>query len=161
MNVAVTELELFSATVHAPVPEHAPAQPVKVDPLPGAAVRVTDVPVVKLALQVAPQLMPAGELLTVPVPVPALLTVSVCVAETELENVAVADRLLLTGTVQVPVPEQAPLQPAKVDPASATAVSVTEVPAVKLALQLVPQLMPDGELLTVPLPEPALTTARV
>jgi len=49
----------------------------KVEPAAGAAVRVTVVPLVKLAEQVAPQLMPAGALVTVPVPVPALETVSV------------------------------------------------------------------------------------
>jgi hypothetical protein len=40
-------------------------------------VRVTEVPLESVTLQVAPQLMPAGLLVTVPVPVPALATVRV------------------------------------------------------------------------------------
>ena len=38
-NVAVTDLAAFMVTVHAPVPVHAPLQPVKVEP--GAAVAVS------------------------------------------------------------------------------------------------------------------------
>jgi hypothetical protein len=40
------------------------------------------------------------------------------------------------------------------------AVNVTGVPLVKLALHTVGQLMPPGELLTVPLPAPARATVR-
>src|SRR2546425_1277814 len=54
-----------------------PLQPVKVEPTAGAAVSVTAVPLAKLAAQVAPQSMPAGELVTVPLPVPAGATVRV------------------------------------------------------------------------------------
>ena len=43
-------------------------------------------------------------------------------------NVAVTARACVIDTVQVPVPEQAPLQPAKLAPLPAAAVSVTEVP---------------------------------
>lgn len=42
-----------------------------------AAFSVTALPSVKLALQVAPQLMPAGLLVTVPLPAPIRLTLSV------------------------------------------------------------------------------------
>jgi hypothetical protein len=65
-------------TEQVPVPvQPAPLQPVKVEPVAGAAVKVIAVPLAKLAEQVAPQLMPAGALVTVPVPVPALVTVRV------------------------------------------------------------------------------------
>ena len=57
------------------MPEHAPDQPVKVEPVSAEAVSVTDVPELKLYEQMVPQLMPAGELLIVPLPVPALMTV--------------------------------------------------------------------------------------
>jgi hypothetical protein len=49
-------------------PEHAPDQLRKREPAFGVAVSVTVVPFVKVATQVGPQLMPAGELVTVPVP---------------------------------------------------------------------------------------------
>ena len=50
---------IVTAQVEA-VPLHAPPQPVKLEPLSGAAVKVTLEPDAKLAVQVAPQSMPAG-----------------------------------------------------------------------------------------------------
>jgi hypothetical protein len=66
-------------TTQEPVPVHAPLQPVKVEPADAVAVSVTDAPLVKPNEQVAPQLIPAGELVTVPLPVPALASVIVAV----------------------------------------------------------------------------------
>ena len=43
VNVAVTLLAVVIDTVHEPVPVQAPDQPVKVEPVDGDAVRVTDV----------------------------------------------------------------------------------------------------------------------
>ena len=40
----MTALAAFMVTWHVPVPEQAPLQPVKVDPVAAAAVRVTAVP---------------------------------------------------------------------------------------------------------------------
>jgi hypothetical protein len=70
-------------------------------------------------------------------------------------NVAVTEALPVNVTLQVPVPVQAPDQPANVEPAFGTAVSVTMVPLVKLALHVAPQLIPAGLLVTVPAPVPA------
>ncbi len=63
--------------------------------------------------------------------------------------------------VQVRVPLQAPLQPLKVEPVAAVAVRVTGVPLSKLELQVLPQLIPAGVLVTLPLPFPLLVTLRV
>jgi hypothetical protein len=63
-------------------------------------------------------------------------------------------------TVQAPVPVQAPLQPAKTEPGEALWDRVTTVPCVKLAVQVPPQPMPAGLLVTVPVPLPAFATLR-
>jgi hypothetical protein len=70
--------------------------------------------------------MPPSLEVTVPLPVPPLLTVR---ANRCTVNVAVTDRAPLIVTVQV-VPETPshPLQPSKVDPPLALAVSVTTIP---------------------------------
>src|SRR5215468_2375766 len=123
LKVAVTDCAADSETVQVPVPVQAPLQPEKVEPLAAVAVRVTEVPLAKLALHVLPQLMPAGEEVTVPLPEPALVTVRFGLAV--VLNVAVTDFAAVIGTVQVLVPVQAPLQPAKVEPLAAAAVRVT------------------------------------
>ena len=59
------------------------------------------------------------------------------------------------ATVQLPVPVQAPVQPLKVLPVSGAAVNVTLVDDGKLAVAVekeVPQEIPAGLLVTVPLP---------
>jgi hypothetical protein len=59
-------------------------------------------------------------------------------------------------TVQTkPAPEQAPDQAEKTEPGSALAVSVTSVGSGNEAEQVGPQLIPPGELVTVPVPAPA------
>jgi hypothetical protein len=128
VKVAVTALAAFMVTEQPAVPEQAPLQPAKVEPGAGAAVRVTEVPLAKLAEQVAPQLMPAGRLVTDPLPVPALVTERAKVVPEVVPNVAVTAAAAFMVTVQPPVPEQAPLQPAKVAKEPAVAVRVTTVP---------------------------------
>jgi hypothetical protein len=73
-------------------------------------------------------------------------------------NVAVTDVLAVGVKAQVPVPVQAPDQPANVEPVLGVAVSVTDVPLAKLALHVDPQLMPEGLLVMVPVPAPLLCT---
>ncbi len=147
-------------TVQVPLPLQAPLQPVKVEPEAGVAVRVTVVPLGKDAEQVGPQLIPAGLLVTVPLPLPALVTVRV--NPIVKVKVAVTDLLASMRTVQVvAVPLQAPLQPVKVEPAAGVAVRVTVVPLGKAAEHMVPQSIPAGLLVTLPLPLPALVTVRV
>src|SRR5207245_3580176 len=106
VNVAVTVVAALTVTVQAPGPEQPPPlQPLKVEPAAGAAVSVTAVPLVKLAAQVAPQLMPAGELVTVPLPVPAGVTVRVKLCRVKVAGTVVAAE---TVTVQVAVPAHPP-----------------------------------------------------
>ena len=60
-----------------------------------------------------------------------------------------------------PLPEQAPVHPANCEPVAALAVSVMDVLAGKVAVQVLPQLMPLGVLVTDPVPVPSLVTVRV
>ncbi len=158
LNVAVTDLAALTVTAQAPVPEQAPLQPANDEPAAGDAVSVMAVPGATDCEHVAPQLMPAGLPLTVPEPVPPFVTDNV--TGTRLK-VAVTDVAALTVTAQVPVPEQAPLQPAKEEPAAGVAVSVMAVPWVRDCEQVAPQLMPAGLLVTVPEPVPPLATDSV
>jgi hypothetical protein len=71
VNVAVTVFAAFIVTAHDPMPAHPPPdQPAKELLESGEAVMVTTVPLVYVAEQVDPQLIPDGKLETVPVPVP-------------------------------------------------------------------------------------------
>ena len=159
MNVAVTEVLAVRFTLHVPVPEQPPPdQPPNVVPALGLAVSVTAVPLAKLALHVAPHVIPAGELLTVPVPLPDVRTDNWKLLAAAVLNVAVTEALAAAIMLHADVPLQAPDQPANVELAFGVAVSVIAVPDGKLALHVCPQLMPAGVLLTVPAPVPAATT---
>src|SRR3954452_20058298 len=119
------------------------------------------IPAAKEGLQVLPQLIPAGLEVTLPLPAPALVTVSVWVEGGVGAKVALTVLAASMVTVQLPVPLQAPPQPVKVEPAAGVAVNETMLPAAKEALQVLPQLIPAGLEVTVPLPEPALVTVSV
>jgi hypothetical protein len=158
VNVAVTFLGASMTTVHAEVPEHAPDHPANTEPVFGVAVSVTVVPVPNDALQELPQAIPAGELETGPLPSPAFDTVRGWPA---LLNVAVTVFAKSIVTLQVAAdPVQAPDHPANTEPGLAEAVSVTSVPEENSQAHVVPQLMPDGLLVTGPLPVPAFWTVR-
>src|SRR5215470_7783268 len=74
-NVAVTVTGALPARIHGSVPPHPPPlQPLKDEPLSGAAVRVTTLPGAKLCTQVPGHVMPAGLLITEPEPVVTTLT---------------------------------------------------------------------------------------
>jgi hypothetical protein len=151
VNVAVTVVALVGVRVHVPVPAQLPPdQPEKTEPPAGVAVRTTELPDENVAEHVVPHVIPAGALVTVPLPTPARTTVTATGAG---PNAALTVVVLDNVRVQAPVPEHPPPdQPVKMEPAAGTAVSVTLVPAVKAAEQSVPQLMPAGALVTVPLP---------
>jgi len=99
--------------------------------------------------------MPAGVLVTVPVPEPERVTVT----WTDEVKLAVTDWVPDVGSAQVPVPVHAPPHPPKPKPAAGVAVNVTCVPAGKVCVQVAPQSMPAGVLVTVPEPE-AVTVTR-
>lgn len=140
--------------LQAPVPEHAPDHPAKLESDAGAAVSLTVVPALNTVEQVWPQSMPAGLLITVPLPGPAK-DIEIIPGVTKVAPTFIS---AFKTRVQFPVPEQAPDQPANEFEGDGAAVSVIEVPAGKLALQVVPQLIPAGALVT--LPEPLGVTVR-
>src|SRR5262249_6766115 len=128
VKVATTDRSALSVTRQAPVPLHAPLQPENIDAVAGVALRVMTLPSAKVALHVGPQLIPPGEEGIVPPPTPALLTVSLWVTGVRGKLAATACAGLIVPW-QAPVPLHAPLQPEKVDPEAAVAVSVTTVDA--------------------------------
>ena len=77
LKLAVTVTGAFPINVHGAVPvQPPPLHPSNEEPDAGVAVKVTGLPALYAAEHVAPQLMPAGELVTVPEPLPVLLTVT-------------------------------------------------------------------------------------
>ena len=60
--------------------------------------------------------------------------------------------------MQGPLPEQAPDQPANLEPAAAAAFRVTVLPSANRAAQALPQLIPAGALDTEPEPLPVTAT---
>jgi hypothetical protein len=140
-------------TTHVAIPLHPlPLQPPNVDSADGAAVNVTVVPLMKVKLQVVPQSIPAGLLVTVPSPTPALVTVRVDVLGVAKFAVTVWSTFI--ATIHEPVPLQpAPLQPVNVEPVAGAALRVIVLPIGKSASQVVPHEMPLGLLDTVPFPD--------
>ena len=145
-KVAATALAVLRLTVHVRlVPVQAPAQPLKVDPVAGAAERITLLPVAKCCVQVfrgpVPVHFPA-EVLTVPRPSTAIASVPAAGPP----KVAVTLFAALIVRVQVvTTPVQAPPHLVNVAPETGVAVSVTLALAVRFALQAVaalPQLTP-------------------
>src|SRR5271165_111426 len=96
------------------------------------------------------------------VPCPPRLTLKVDEAALTLKStvakVAVTDCAAFIVTEHVLVPVQAPLHPVKAEPAAEVAVSITG--PLNDAEQVVPQLIPAGVLVTVPVPDPLKITVR-
>ena len=99
-------------------------------------------------VQLAGQLMFPSPLVTVPAPAPVVLTVSANCGEKVAVTLAAE---VPTVRLHVPVPVQAPVQPAKTNPAAGEAVRLTAVPVAREALQdVLGQLIPPTSLVTVP-----------
>ena len=126
-KLATTEVAPATETVQLPVPVQLPLHPVNVEPELATADKVTDVPLEKADEQVVPQLMPLGELVTVPEPVPPLVTVK----ESDAPPVKLAVTAFKASTVTVQVAPAAdvhPVQLLNVAPLKGVAVSVTVDP---------------------------------
>ena len=126
--------------------ESQPLQLVKVEPPAAVGVRVTDVPVVYEAEHVLGQVMPAGELETVPAPLPAVVTVKLkpvehgCVVEAVFRGDAapVAKSLLLLSVSVQP------------DAALRAAVVLVRVAVGAPSEQLVPEPYPTRSITLAP-----------
>lgn len=151
MNVACTARSEVRSTEHVPVPEQAdPFHPAKTEPDAAVAVSVIAVPGLKGAEHVAPQLIPAGALVIVPDPVPFALTLKTNCGGAAGPKLATTLWSELRETLHPPEPAHAPPQPVKMNPCAGATVTATLVPETKLVVQLLPQLMPAGLLMTVP-----------
>lgn len=133
-----------------PVP---PLQPVNVELAKAAADNVIGVLVATVHVPVLPaqfsvQCVPA---VTLPAPEPNLFTVRVF----PVLNAAVqflAAFIVIAQVVFVPQDEQSSLHPAKYEPPPAVAVRLTFMPDKNENVQKSPQFIPNGLLVTVPLP---------
>jgi hypothetical protein len=159
LKVAVTVLSATMLMLQvAPDGESQPDQAPKAEPDVAIAVRATEAPEAYEALQEAPQLMPGGDDVTVPVPLPLFNTVRVWFDALNVAVTVLSDVMLI---VHVDADgESQPDQFTNVEPAAAAAVRATDVPEAYEALHEVPQLIPAGEEVTVPIPVPAFATLR-
>jgi hypothetical protein len=126
VNVAATDTAASIVTMHVPVPvQPPPLHPLNTESDAGAAVNVTIVCALYVAVQLAPHEIPAGLDVTVPLPVPAFATVSMNCCSV---NVAVTDTAASIVTTQLPVPVQPPpLHPLNTESDAGAAVNVTTV----------------------------------
>lgn len=96
-------------TTQLPVPEQGPYHPENWYPLPAVAVKLTLVPLLYEWLQLEPQLIPEGELVTEPEPVTD--TVREYSPGLTGAKLAVTERLAVIVKVQAPLPKEAQLPP--------------------------------------------------
>ena len=126
-NVAVQLRAAFIVTLPS-VQSAPPLHPPNVEPPSGLGMRVTIVPSSYASVQSAPQVIPAGLVVTVPEPLPVFDTVRMKVTIGLRSNVAVQLRFAFIVTLPL-LQSAAPPQPTNVDPVLAVAVSVTAVPS--------------------------------
>jgi len=105
-----------------------PVQPAKLEPEAGLAVNVTTAPLLRVVVQVLPQLIVPGLLVTVPLPVPARVTVSVYVVIKLNVAVQVILPVIVKLTLGLAVVQPVPDQPANTEPVAGAAVRLTRVP---------------------------------
>ena len=138
------------------LPLHAPVQPTNVEPGAAFAISVTSVDDVYHAEHFVPQSMPAGHDVTLPVPGPDVAIVS---KYDRMSKRAVTYLAWFMSTVQVVAePVQAPDQRVNFEPCAGSAVSCTDVFEANDAVHAQPQLIPAGDEVTLPWPEPRRVT---
>ena len=128
-----------------------PDHPENAEPALGVGISFTTVFWPNSAEQAMPQSMFAGLVVTFPEPFPARVILSP-------KEIGLKDALQLRLPVIVTIPSEqsaSPLQPVNCEPEAAMACRVTELPDVKFAEHLLPQSMPAGLEMTLPLPVPA------
>ena len=126
LKVAVQPMLLVIVTLPAAV--QLPDQPPNVDPVAGVPVKVTELPLLRIVVQVLPQLIVPGLLVTVPLPVPARVTVSVYVVIKLNVAVQVMLPVIVKLTLGLAVLQPVPDQPANTEPVAGAAVRLTRVP---------------------------------
>ena len=148
---AATDCGPLMFTEQVPPAEQAPLQDVNVDPGAGTAVRVTVESWGKLNAHCGAQLIPIGMLFTVPVPNPVTVMIKGCTKSNSAPTVTGEFTVRVHGAIPA---QKAEFHPANPDPPAGFAVSVTEVPFLKVKPQVLPQSIPAGVLVTLPLPLP-------
>lgn len=134
-----------------------------------------------MPLAPTPQLIPGGELVTTPLPAPRTSTFNVPLPPTVC-GIKFAAMVVSASTVKmqgVVLPQPPPFQPPKTEPLTGVTNKETEqsfnvplaptVPQlVKVSMQSIniplaptPQLIPEGELVTAPLPVPRIVTFKI
>src|SRR5262249_34722215 len=119
---------------------------------------LTSVPSAKFAWQVGPQLIPDGELVTVPEPLPGLLTFSWNWLTRSKVAVTFFAAVILTSHSFEPTTSSQPDQTTALEPPAGVPVSLTSVPELNRDSQPapLPQLIPAGLLGAGPDPVPFL-----
>src|SRR5690349_15780227 len=161
-NLAITARAALIATVHSPLkvtlsqPDHCAAWECGA----GAPLRVRVEPLTKLALHVAPHSIPAGALVTVPAPEPTFSTLSASTGRLKVALTSLSSDIVTSHSPSAVTASQPDQIGASASP-EGLPVSVTVGSSAKAKAQVKPQLMPAGELVTVPVPVPAFLTVSV
>ena len=169
MNVAVHDFGASIVTfVGFAIPlQSTPLQPLKTEPVLGAAVNIATEPWSNVAMQVGPQLILGGVEKTDPLPLPMRETVNVCSICVKVAVQPLAEFIVTMACRFVPAPAHAPPQPPNVEFISGVAVSMTVTggtggyTALHVPGQLIPPMIPGTSEVTVPDPVPVSVTASV
>src|SRR3954453_4941524 len=157
-NLALTVVSAPIVIKHLPSASLSqPVQPLNSEPGSAVASSLAVEPSSNLASPWEPQSIPVGLLTTAPEPAPVLVTARLNLGAGLSSKVAVIDWAPFIVTSHAPAPEQAPDQPANVQPAAGAALSSSIVPDWRTDFRLFPQRFSDrpkrgGDAVTTPEP---------